>query len=373
VDRKTTDALIGVLSKKRRSSRSDKNVLSSIEDAFAAYGRTKVDALTRRTADLKHAEEDVATAMSASQARASELAAFDEVLAARECDQKTCEEQLASALRELNEHEERMTREGVMRFSSSGSCCSVCCNSFPAEASVLLGCGHGWYCLECLNRFVEARLEIGTAGDVPCPECKVSIPEDALCAVLPKKTIFRLHALSIEQKAMASGAIPRSCPTPNCRMRKTFAEGVSGRMFCPACLQESCWLCGTQPYHDGRTCEQHANRERARGQKTDEDLLFEWMDQTGTRQCPKCQIATTKENLERQKEQRSECHKMLCRNCGTKFCFKCLSILTDTYTCGCSKNKHGFVDPNTGEIIEHLRRGKPKAKPKLKMTASTGS
>jgi len=366
VDSTTLDALSAVLAKKCRSMK-DKKVLSSIEDAFAAYGRTKEAALTKRQADLKRAEEDVVTAISASQARACEVAAFDEALAAREREQKACQDQAASALCELTEHERSMTEEGLLRFNSSGSCCSVCCNNVPADASVLLGCGHGWYCLECVNRFVEARLETGAAGDVPCPECKIPISEDALCAVLPKKTIFRLYARNVEQKAVASGAVPRSCPTPNCQMRQTFNEGDSGRLICPICVKESCWLCGTQPYHDGQTCEQNAKRERVRGQKTDEDLLFEWMEQTGTRQCPTCHMATTKENLERQKEQRSECHKMLCRNCGTKFCFKCLSVLSDTYTCGCTKNKHGFVDPHTGEVMRHLQRGKPKAKPKVKV------
>merc|ERR1719324_2250848 len=80
------------------------------------------------------------------------------------------------------------------------------------------------------------------------------------------------------------------------------------------------------------------------------------MEATGTRQCPKCQMATTKENLDKQTEQRSECHKMQCRNCGTRFCFKCLAVLTDTYTCGCTKDKHGFVDPRTGKYVAHLKK-----------------
>ena len=28
-----------------------------------------------------------------------------------------------------------------------------------------------------------------------------------------------------------------------------------------------------------------------------------------------------------------ECHKMMCRSCGTKFCFGCGAILTENYTC----------------------------------------
>jgi len=252
-----------------------------------------------------------------------------------------------------------------MRFSSSGEQCSVCCEDIPAEAAVLLGCGHGFYCLQCITRFVETRVEEGYAGDVPCPQCSLKISENDLVRLLPMKTIFKLHARSIEKEAVASGSISRSCPTPNCKMRQTIKEGSSGCLTCPMCAQESCWLCGTQPYHEGKTCEQHARRMRKKGENKDEDAFMEWMEATGTRQCPKCQMATSKENLEKQTEQRAECHKMVCRNCGTRFCFKCLAVLTETYTCGCSRNKHGFIDPRTGELIKHLGRGKAKAKPKV--------
>merc|ERR1719478_201941 len=66
-------------------------------------------------------------------------------------------------------------------------------------------------------------------------------------------------------------------------------------------------------------------------------------------------MAVTKLNLESQDTQYKECHKMMCRNCNTRFCFKCLKILTDTFTCGCSIDLHGFVDPRTGKRLEHLR------------------
>merc|ERR1711879_520911 len=71
--------------------------------------------------------------------------------------------------------------------------------------------------------------------------------------------------------------------------------------------------------------------------------------------CPSCSMAVTKEDLANQNTQRSECHKMLCRHCGTRFCFKCLALLTDEYTCGCSIDAHGFVNPHNGRRIEHFR------------------
>jgi hypothetical protein len=245
-----------------------------------------------------------------------------------------------------------------MQFNSSNKACSICCDDIATGGAALLGCGHGYYCSACVTRFVEARLENGTAGDVPCPDCKGGIPEKDLVKVLPTKTVLRLHARSIEMVAVAGGAVQRSCPTPDCKMRHTFKEGASGQMICWMCTRESCWLCGTQPFHVGMTCEQYAKRLKARGLSKDDEEFYKWMEKTGTRQCPKCHMATSKENLDKQTEQRSECHKMLCRNCGTKFCFKCLAVLTDTYTCGCTKNKHGFIDPNSGDLVSHLKRGK---------------
>jgi hypothetical protein len=48
----------------------------------------------------------------------------------------------------------------------------------------------------------------------------------------------------------------------------------------------------------------------------------------------------------------------MCRNCSTRFCFKCLRILTDNVSCDCSIEEHGFVDPKTGRRVEHLARRK---------------
>merc|ERR1719352_1264769 len=80
------------------------------------------------------------------------------------------------------------------------------------------------------------------------------------------------------------------------------------------------------------------------------------MEETGAKQCPGCKMAVTKLDIKQQATQKAECHKMLCRNCNTRFCFKCLAILTDTYTCGCTKDKHGFVDPDTGKYLKHLKQ-----------------
>jgi len=359
VDKKTVDALPPAIGKKKRS-QADKKLITCIEDVLGARIRYQTDRLEKSKGEVQRVEQELSIISEAKQRRANETAGLEVVLKAKESEEKACQDEVSNASRELSEHEARMSREGLLRYSSISQACTICCTEVEAGAAAMLGCNHGYYCFDCVTRFVETRLDNGTAGDVPCPECSAAICEKDLVNLLPRKTVIRLHARSMEMEAVASGALQRSCPTPDCKMRHTLKAGSSGQVTCVMCAKESCLLCGAQPFHTGRTCEQHAKRLRAQGLSKEDESFFKWMEATGTRQCPKCQMATSKENLARQTEQRSECHKMLCRNCGTRFCFKCLAILTETYTCGCTKNKHGFIDPFSGEVVGHLKRGAAK-------------
>ena len=41
----------------------------------------------------------------------------------------------------------------------------ICCNDFAVDSAATLGCGHGWYCPGCINRFVEA---MGNGTELHC-------------------------------------------------------------------------------------------------------------------------------------------------------------------------------------------------------------
>jgi hypothetical protein len=133
--------------------------------------------------------------------------------------------------------------------------------------------------------------------------------------------------------------------------------GAPGLLKCPRCTATACKDCGAHPYHTGLTCAEHAEATRTSGEEEEgaEESFRKWMEETGTRQCPQCGMAISKENLQRQRAQYAECHKMLCRNCGIRFCFKCLTRLTATKSCNCSRKEHGFIDPRTGKRLPHLR------------------
>mmetsp|Transcript_17815 Transcript_17815/g.31551 ORF Transcript_17815/g.31551 Transcript_17815/m.31551 type:complete len:527 (+) Transcript_17815:107-1687(+) len=248
-----------------------------------------------------------------------------------------------------------------MQLNSQADCCTICCCDTQPWRSVRLGCGHGWYCASCMLRHSEARLEVG-ATSIACPECYKDVPEKDLRKLLPTETLDRLLARSLEQ-AVSAAADLWACPTPNCPMRVALEDGELARFQCTLCNKTSCLRCGRQPYHRGMTCEDVAQRlnlkgKKAKQDKENEEMLAQWMTETGTKQCPTCRTGVTKQNLDKQGTQYAECHKMCCRNCKTKFCFKCLSVLSDSFTCGCTINAHGFIDPSSGKRMNHLDRRK---------------
>ena len=92
-----------------------------------------------------------------------------------------------------------------------------------------------------------------------------------------------------------------------------------------------------------------------------DDALGAWARSVGAKHCPRCYTLTTKQNLAKQRNQRAECHKMMCR-CGAKFCFKCETLLDGGTRCKCTSERHGFVHPETGARVEHVLASLPSKK-----------
>lgn len=238
--------------------------------------------------------------------------------------------------------------------SQTAECCSICCDDAPPGEAVRLSCNHGWYCLSCLKRHAEARLDNGSV-EVSCPECNQALAERTLRRVLPTSVLEQLERRSLEQAVSAAGDL-YACPTANCPFRVALEEGDVARLKCPECKKTCCLRCGAQPYHRGLSCEAYAEKLRSKGKSTGDEELLKWMEETGSKQCPTCRAVVSKQNLEKQNTQYAECHKMQCRNCDTRFCFKCLAVLTATYSCGCTRAEHGFINPKTGRRMNHLKQ-----------------
>lgn len=247
-------------------------------------------------------------------------------------------------------------RRNSLKFSRQLLECTICCMDVESGDAVRLGCSHGWYCRGCLERYAQARLNEG-AVDVSCPDCREPVPDCDLKKILPQDVILRFHARSISRAVAASSNL-FTCPTPNCGMCFELDEGDDAHLRqCLKCWKGSCLRCGAQPYHVGLSCTEHAAKMARIKQKpqASDASLWRWMRRTGTVQCPVCKMGVSKEDLASQQTQRKECHKMFCRGCMTKFCFKCLAIFTDDYSCRCSIQAHGFVNPLNGRRVEHAK------------------
>jgi len=244
--------------------------------------------------------------------------------------------------------------EGQLTRNHEEQTCAICCNTISTNRAVRLECRHGWYCDTCMLRYSETQLAEG-ALQVTCPECRRPIEEHILRDIVPHKVIDRLLEQSLRQAVAASSDLV-ACPTPDCPMRVALGDEGKTYLNCQLCSKTSCLRCGVQPYHEGATCESRCAIAKTQALSDDgERSLLEWMAETGTKQCPTCGMAVSKESLHNQGTQRSECHKMWCRNCGTRFCFKCLTILTRSHTCGCTNAKHSFINPHTGRLVKDVR------------------
>lgn len=260
-----------------------------------------------------------------------------------------------------------------MLFNKQAVVCSICYEDVAPNLAVRFSCRHGWYCEQCVRLHAESCLRMGSS-QMQCPECRETVQEHHLRQLLPKTVIESMHARSLEQ-AVASCSNLFACPTPDCSMRVSVEDGEEPRLDdCPKCHKSSCLRCGAQPYHHGLTCQQYSAKQAKKcgNSASMADLgLHKWMLKTGTQQCPQCKMAISKENLQSQKTQYKECHKMVCRNCNTKFCFKCLRVLTENVSCGCSIDAHGFVDPRTGKRIAHFTDDRKTGKNLEKTTKSS--
>lgn len=252
---------------------------------------------------------------------------------------------------------------GGLRTSNIQRACGICAEEQGPWCTVSLPCGHGWYCADCVQRHAQARLDSG-GYEVPCFECNMPLTQALLRALLSPATFDRLVHRSLE-KAVGCSQDLWPCPSPNCPNRVALEEGQVPRLHCDLCGREHCLRCQATPFHEGFTCEEHAARQQNQNTRADDpqraqaddgmEGLRTWMEQTGSRQCPRCRMAVTKHDIINQKTQRMECHKMICRNCDFKFCFKCLASLEHS-TCGCTGNNHGFVDPRSGDWVAHRMR-----------------
>ena len=128
--------------------------------------------------------------------------------------------------------------------------CGVCFGDLPAEPSTpprrhLLPCGgraHP-FCDDCLQRYVEGRLEEGDVRGLVCPDpsCRLPLAEEAVEGICGAAARARFVQLAASQ-AVDAAAHLSWCPMPGCGRAVARSEGMAatcgcGFTFCSACRE----------------------------------------------------------------------------------------------------------------------------------------
>merc|ERR1711966_95648 len=116
-------------------------------------------------------------------------------------------------MRDLEQGRNRFSRQ--VELNTSEVECGICTDKFGVrEAIRFLPCQHGWYCIECVQNSVQAKMAEGKSiGHIHCLECKEPLSEALLRALLPRKQLERLHKQSVDA-ALGSCGEMKACPTP---------------------------------------------------------------------------------------------------------------------------------------------------------------
>ena len=151
----------------------------------------------------------------------------------------------------------------------------------------LLGSPGAWCKEQGLAKSSALIVRSRGACEWPCPECRRTVPEYALRPLLPR-AIDRLQRASLAA-AVAHDPDLFACPTPGCPIVVSLKRSDSAVFNCTSCLKISCLRCNLQPCPAGHTCSPASSQLDA--------SLRQWAQDTGSKQCPTCDVVISKEDL----------------------------------------------------------------------------
>jgi hypothetical protein len=201
----------------------------------------------------------------------------------------------------------KWVRDSVNRMQAlslgDDEACPICLTPPDRTDDHVLACNHA-YCSPCfkasLTTLDSFPITCQATGCVtPVPVAKV---KDFLDATELKQVVQKADALHVRR----NGDLYSFCPTPDCPQIFLVGEGSTQ---CDQCWASICRNCRTLD-HEGTTCDEF-NRHRA--------FRSTWANGDTQRLCPnsKCGVPIVKDG---------GCSKMVCQNCNTCFCWKCMKI-----------------------------------------------
>lgn len=185
--------------------------------------------------------------------------------------------------------------------------CLICADGF--DTSDLFQCPvcRQQFCLKCMNKLIESRMELSDDIEVKCVACYFVFDAPMIVKLLDPKAILFDNIVARMYSAQFHENI-RYCSNPRCSnpfdwvTNKILPCGSNeiAMVSCPLCEEKTCANCRS-PWHDGLTC--------------DDDILRreETERLPKLRNCPSCGHLI---------ERLTGCNTMTCR-CGCHFCIAC--------------------------------------------------
>eukprot|EP01103_Thecamoeba_quadrilineata_P003010 TRINITY_DN12845_c0_g1_i1.p1 TRINITY_DN12845_c0_g1~~TRINITY_DN12845_c0_g1_i1.p1 ORF type:complete len:461 (+),score=56.07 TRINITY_DN12845_c0_g1_i1:42-1424(+) len=220
--------------------------------------------------------------------------------------------------------------------------CPICTEEFSDFTTYLRirGCGHT-YCKDCLRSFLQEQVDSGRILQINCPDplcdCELSVEE--IEEVLEEGRFLKFQQFRFLAKLRVEPNA-RWCPKPVC---DTPLIGKSSdphfpKLKCLVCGTTFCFHCGSEPYHQGLSCQEAQSETKNDQRKREEEDLRALKLKYDVKECPGCKICI---------ERTEGCIYMTCR-CGYKFCWVCGAQGTGRYNgwepgCNCRPG-HGFRD-----------------------------
>ncbi|KAL5728498.1 RBR-type E3 ubiquitin transferase [Ranunculus cassubicifolius] len=214
--------------------------------------------------------------------------------------------------------------EQELQEQESSFTCEICIEPVDSNQRFNpsgINCSHDSYCVECIAKYIEAKIEQHNTSNIQCPgaDCKQSL-DPLTCRSILSSRVFDLWCDTLSEASLSHKGCYRSyCPYPDCSTAY-FSEcnNIFG-VKCLKCERKFCFKCKI-PWDVGHDCSNYRDREGINDSQF-ESLVAEmkWA------RCPECGHVV---------ERKAGCPAITCR-CGTMFCYNSGKMMINYSGCKC--------------------------------------
>eukprot|EP00830_Metopus_es_P008624 TRINITY_DN18393_c0_g1_i1.p1 TRINITY_DN18393_c0_g1~~TRINITY_DN18393_c0_g1_i1.p1 ORF type:complete len:482 (+),score=47.08 TRINITY_DN18393_c0_g1_i1:1-1446(+) len=213
--------------------------------------------------------------------------------------------------------------------------CKICTQSNNQENMFALSCKH-YYCISCVNSYLEANINDGKILNLKCPEetCNIVFKRSDISSICTPSTFAKYEKFKENIEINLNKKL-RWCPAPNCG--KYVEENPSTSHAICKCGFHLCFKCG-EAWHEGITCEDFFDK-----------LYKKWAVDKIIQRCPNCNIRV---------EKNQGCNHMTCSLCSYAWCWICGMKYSDEHYYstffGCPGMQFTSSDWGMGKIFFYL-------------------